>query len=281
MRNAKKEKFAGFVGVFIGLLVFLLIGESTYALEFPLREKYSDVPTIETASLKKTYDDSIIVDVRSVLEFDVIHMDGAKHIPLAELSKTNLNSLRKIYGDKPIVFYCNGITCSKSYKATRKVMKLGVKNVFSYDAGIENWAKAVPDKTYILGRKQNERTINVTLIPKNKFQAVSVSPKEFIQKSKTGLYHVIDIREDKQRKAAPIELRQTQQMPLAELLMNLEMGGDFPTKNILVLDNVGKQVRWLQYYLNKYRIKNYFFLKGGVRKWQEDGYNSQGEKSSS
>ncbi len=41
--------------------------------------------------------------------------------------------------------------------------------------------------------------------------------------------------------------------------------GAVPKEKVLVLDNVGKQVRWLQYYLEKEGVSNYSFLKGGVR----------------
>ncbi len=267
-------------GWFLLLALFVFqLAAPVFAEEFPLRGKYSDVPTISTDELAKIFTTSIVVDVRSFLEFDVIHMVGAKHIPLARLSIATLEKVRTLNGDKLMVFYCNGITCSKSYKATRKAMDLGFNNVRAYDAGIETWAKTVPDNTIILGIKQNPNRIKVQLIPKEEFLAVSIPPEEFIKKISTGNYFVVDVREDDQRKDAPIEVSGIESIPLTQFLFKLALGGKIPIKNILILDNVGKQTRWLQYHLKKHGLKDYFFLKGGVKKWQEDGFDLRGKKS--
>ena len=36
---------------------------------------------------------------------------------------------------------------------------------------------------------------------------------------------------------------------------------------LLVYDESGKQVRWLQYHLDEKGIKNYNFMKGGVKQY--------------
>lgn len=37
-------------------------------------------------------------------------------------------------------------------------------------------------------------------------------------------------------------------------------------KDLLIFDQVGKQVQWLEYYLMEYGYKNYWFLKDGATK---------------
>ena len=38
-------------------------------------------------------------------------------------------------------------------------------------------------------------------------------------------------------------------------------------KELLIYDEVGKQVRWLMYYLEDNNAPNYYFMKGGVREY--------------
>ena len=53
--------------------------------EFPSRKKYPSVTPISTQDLYNSYKagDTVVVDVRSKLEYDVIHINGASHIPLS------------------------------------------------------------------------------------------------------------------------------------------------------------------------------------------------------
>ena len=65
-----------------GLLLLampLLAAEEGY----PLRKKYPALQYITTADLKTQYDKAFIVDVRSKIEFDVIHINKAVHLPMA------------------------------------------------------------------------------------------------------------------------------------------------------------------------------------------------------
>ena len=39
-----------------------------------------------------------------------------------------------------------------------------------------------------------------------------------------------------------------------------------PDETLLLFDQVGKQIKWLQYYLEEYGYTNYMFLDGGATK---------------
>jgi rhodanese-related sulfurtransferase len=41
-------------------------------------------------------------------------------------------------------------------------------------------------------------------------------------------------------------------------------------KTLLVIDEVGKQSQWLQYYLEKYGYSNYFFLADGADHYTQE-----------
>ena len=79
---------------------------------------------------------------------------------------------------KTLVFYCNGTTCEKSYKAAVRAMQSGVKPVLVYDAGIFHWAEANPSKTDLLGKKMQSAN---QLISKADFSAHLLSPHDFYE----------------------------------------------------------------------------------------------------
>jgi len=94
--------------------------------------------------LYKTLKDVVVVDARSALEFETLRVSTAINIPVASKNfEADVAKLRAST-DKPIVFYCNGHTCMKSYIATKKALAANVADVHAFDAGIFYWAKAHP-----------------------------------------------------------------------------------------------------------------------------------------
>jgi len=68
-----------------GVLIVALLGITSLAFgadDFPLRPKYPDVKVMSTEALNADYDNTIIVDVRSTMEFDVAHVAKAVHVPV-------------------------------------------------------------------------------------------------------------------------------------------------------------------------------------------------------
>ena len=95
------------VAVFFVVLMFAVPG---MAIEYPGREdpKYQNVPYIEIEELYQDYLDGnvIIVDVRSELEYNTIHVDGSVHIPVGAGSfEAEVKILAKKNPGKKISFY--------------------------------------------------------------------------------------------------------------------------------------------------------------------------------
>lgn len=248
---------------FSTLLAVMAIGANAADKEYPHRPKYPDVQLYEVAQLTKDYDKVQIVDVRSKYEFDTLHIKGAANIPLNDSEYASaVNNLAKKSG-KPLVFYCNGKTCSKSYKGARQATRAGLKNVYSFDAGVFDWAKANPDKTVLLGKSPIKST---DLISKGALSARMLSPAEFEKRvNKGGNISVIDVRDRIQRdillfpfKEARISLNEEDKLTA---FMKKEAAAG---KTLMIYDKVGKQVRWLQYRLEALGIKKYYFMKGGA-----------------
>ena len=130
-----------------------LVLASFAAEEFPLRQKYPDEKYITTAELAAAATEAVVVDARDQCEFDVLHIEGAKLLGVEKMKEAGLAALREKTGSKKLVFYCNGILCEKSYKATLMARLWGFQNVFVYDAGIFDWAKNFPEKSLFFARR--------------------------------------------------------------------------------------------------------------------------------
>ena len=248
------------------------------AAEYPLRAEYPMVSPISTDELMKTYDKAIIIDARNEAEYDVVHIVGAKNILVGKMKEADLLQLRPKQDKKPLVFYCNGITCAKSYKAAKMAVEWGFASVRCYDDGIFAWAKANPNKTEFFGKVMDAAELHANLLSEDKFNRALIPPKEFQAKTKTGEYEVFDIRDPNERSETKFSLPKMKVMSFDTMVDLINKNSKaVPTSNILIVDNVGKQVRWLQYYLEKKGFKNYYFLQGGVRQWMKEGLGESGK----
>lgn len=248
-------------------LTTLLLAISSQAEEgYPHRTKYPHIPIISVEELKACGDSCLIIDVRSRLEYNVIHINDSKNYNMSKARfKQQIQQSRTSRPEVKIVFYCNGHSCAKSYKATQIAIDEGLKNVAAFDSGIFDWALAQPDRTTLLGITPADTT---KIIPKEEFKSRLVSYEHLVGVAKDPDTVIIDIREDFQREQIP-NIPNLKHISLNILQAKL-MSAAFKDKNIIFIDAVGKQVKWLQYYLNKFGYKNYRFLAKGVNGIPQD-----------
>lgn len=231
------------------------------AQEYPHRSSYPDVPVITTADLSKELNAYIVVDVRSPYEYQTLHVRNAVNIPITD--KKFFERAKLLHAEnqnKPLVFYCNGKTCKKSYDAVRLAKHAGVDKSMCFDAGILEWAKANPDRTVLLGRSPIKET---DLITAERFKLHTLAAKDF--ESNIGQNTlVLDIRDLAQRDIALFPFRE-ERAPLdqTEKLNGVIEKAKSQNKTLLVYDKAGHQIQWFQYYLEHKGLKNYYFLKGG------------------
>ena len=86
--------------------------------------------------------------------------------------------------------------------------------------------------------------------------------EEFKKKAASPNTVVVDIREPVQRDVIP-QIQGLRNIP-SDRMVDLINKGEFKDKQLLILDAVGKQVEWLQYYLEGKGYSNYLFLEKGV-----------------
>jgi rhodanese-related sulfurtransferase len=254
------------ISIFAVLLacLFFVTAASAASTEFPGRTTYPDVNIIELDALKKVLDSVVVVDVRSAYEYRTLRIKGATNIPVADNAFVDNIYRLRASTDKAIIFYCNGKTCMKSYKAAQKCALANIKDVRAYDAGIMDWAKAYPKDSQLLGKVLSNPKL---LISKAQFKKHLLSPDQFANKVSSGKNIVLDVRDSFQRDALAVfpgrerraYLDQTKK--LDRYIRRAKKQG----RTLLIYDAAGKQVRWLQYYLEYKRVPNYFFMKGGAR----------------
>ncbi len=263
----------------IGCWALPALAGAEEGVKFPLRAKYSELSPISTEDLIKVFSEAVIVDARNSAEYEVIHMTGAHNILVGKMKKADLLKLRDLDSDRPLVFYCNGTTCSKSYKAGKKADIWGFKNVYVYDAGIFNWAETQPENTEFFGKPMTHDSAQVDLITAMDFGTVCLEPAAFLAKAQEPGYQVFDLRDREERTEIPIKLPGIKKVTLDEFRSFLSKDKLIPQSKILVIDNVGKQVKWLQYYFNRFDRTDYYFLKGGVLAWNDAGYDGKGNQT--
>lgn len=94
----------------------------------------NSVTYIEAKDMLRKNSTGILLDVRSILEYNEYHLSGAICIPYYEVS----NKITNIIEDKNqlIIVYCQSGARSKSAISTLK--KMGYTNVYELDGGIDN-----------------------------------------------------------------------------------------------------------------------------------------------
>lgn len=78
---------------------------------------------------------ALVLDIRTREQFEAAHLNGARHIPAAEL-EAQTESLKK-YREKPIVVYCESGTLSPS--AIRRLADNGFTRAFGLRGGLAAW----------------------------------------------------------------------------------------------------------------------------------------------
>lgn len=254
--------------IILSVLLFGLFASSLHAKtdEFPGRVKFPKLPYMELEELHNKFDDVIVVDARSILEFETLRIKDALNIPVAgKTFEEKVLKLRKST-DKPIVFYCNGRKCMKSFIAVQKAIDAGVLNVYAYDAGIFEWTVAHPEQAILL----EQSPVNVAaLISKKNFKKRLLHPDTFSTKAADmgNQSMVLDVRDKYQRSGVGFFPGKERWVSLDDKkkLEKYLAKAKSSNKTLFIYDEVGKQVRWLQYALEKNGIKNYFFMDKGAR----------------
>ena len=94
------------------------------------------VPLIHENELRADFTDGefILLDTRSLKEYEISHIKGANFIDYEGFSPNMVSDIDK---DKPVVLYCS--VGYRSEKIGERLQELGYKNVFNLYGGIFDW----------------------------------------------------------------------------------------------------------------------------------------------
>ena len=122
------------------LLIGLAVGSGLTLLWPMLNRGAGGVPNITTTEAVVLMNRSkpLILDVRDEAEFAAGHIQGAKHIPVADLS-ARLKEIEK-YKDKPVMVNCQ--RGMRSAKACEILKANGFAQLHNLNGGLDAWIEA-------------------------------------------------------------------------------------------------------------------------------------------
>lgn len=240
---------------------------------FPGRAEFPGIPTMEIADLERQMDKVVIVDTRSSLEFETLQIKGAINLPIADKNfGDNIQALRA-KTSQPLVFYCNGRTCHKSYLAVKAAQQRNITNTFAYDAGIADWATIYPQHTVLLGKSPIDKH---DILPKSAFEQHLLDSDAFVQRAfdMGSKSLILDVRDKFQRAGAGIFATKERWVTLDDRTRLREVVEQAvkEKRTLFIYDEVGKQVEWVQYALVRAGLKDYYFLKHGAHAYFDKMY---------
>jgi rhodanese-related sulfurtransferase len=259
----------------------------TFASEdesFPKRPYYPQLSYIDTQSFSEGLKNQQfqVIDVRDATSYQALHVKDAKNIFIKSDSFDN-DILTLLKSSKlPIVVYCNGISCSKSYDASVKILDLVKKNklshiVYTYDSGIN--ALAYEHNELVLKNGKPVSSDN-PLIAINEIQKHTLAPADFekyLHETESDQFALLDIRENNEKIIFNLFMFQKdKKIPLTnrDKLIRFLNKVKQDKKTLMVYDLAGRQINGLYELLNITGIKKWHYLEGG-----EYGYSQYAMKS--
>jgi rhodanese-related sulfurtransferase len=116
------------------LLSISLLMTSSWAIAETITQ---ETVSPKQASVMKSENKAVIVDVREDDEWKEHHIPGAIHIPLAQLDK-RLQELN-VYKNSPIITQCKA--GGRSARAQQTLKTAGFSKVYNLEGGIQAWDK--------------------------------------------------------------------------------------------------------------------------------------------
>lgn len=246
---------------------------------YPNRKFYPQLSYISTEQMITAVKDEAynVIDARPVIGYQTLHIKGADNFSAGDKDFTEklLELINK--NNKPLVFYCGGLACLKSYKASDKAIRLLKKRkvkryVYTYDSGISTFAYASPDLVLKNGKEVSEEN---PLLDMEKLKKHAKNVEEFISmvgndSEKKNI--ILDIREYNQhilrkiftfKKEKKLTLLEPEKMIV--FLNKVKESG----KILMMYGSVEKQVESFYYLIKGIGIKKWYYLEGGEKAYSQ------------
>ena len=196
----------------------------------------------------------LLVHTLSRIEYQVQHIPGSINIPVDEIASSPKMPANK---DTGIIFFCNGLACPYSKRASEIAVGLGYRQVYWFRGGILEWRK------YLYDMVVDEELIKIN-IPK-------LSPDQFRVLAKNDVL-ILDVRPRWWRESAEksgVIVGTNMMIPLLDLDRHMDsLPKDRP---ILLADRLMRQSIHAGKFLKKNGYNIIGVLKGGSRRWISEG----------
>lgn len=268
--------------VLVFLLAVLLSGFGSAGAEmseeaidklFPNRKYYPGLNYIMTKQMVKDVSAGkyLVIDARPALGYNTLHIKEAINIHSGDTNFIEKFMKAIAKNDKPIVFYCGGLTCLKSYKASviaiDELRKKKInRDVYTYDEGISAFAYASPEWVLKNGKDISPENPILDVVKLKKHAKNAEDFTRLIDNDEDDQYIILDVREKKQKILRKIfmfkkEYKITVLEPekIIEFLNNVKQSD----KTLMVYGAVEKQIESIFQLIQTTGNKKWFYLEGG------------------
>ena len=92
---------------------------------------------------------AVIIDARDEVFFDMGHIPGAINFPLPTFEGKFQQLLPQVSSSDIVIIYCARESCTDSQKLAELLLNKGIKNLYVYKAGFEDWEQKekIPQNT--------------------------------------------------------------------------------------------------------------------------------------
>lgn len=236
--------------------------QSVLANDYPGRVAFPEQDVIELDELYDNREAMIIIDTRTDFEYNVIHIKGSVHVNFE--ADDYIDQLKAIRAKdrRKMVFYCNGLTCTKAFRAHDAAIKGGIRNTATFDAGVFTWARTYPDEAVLMGKSPIDPD---KLLTREALAQRMLDANNFSERVGDNSL-VLDVRDESQREATRLYPLHQRNVTLDDpALADSIKAAAGEGKTVLIYDYTGQQVRWVQYLLESLGVSDYYFLQGGFR----------------
>ncbi len=201
---------------------------------------------------------TLLIHALSEIEYELQHIPESINIPVTEMYHTDKLPEDK---NKRLIFYCMGAKCSYSERACQAAVDMGYTQVYWFRGGIPEWRRF----NYSIKNNPSLNQVNVE----------KLSPAKVSELIQTQAVFILDVR-PLWWKVIPKVLSNSHFMPLVTLQYDYKQ---LPkNKPILVVDGYMKQSPSAARFLigKGYQVAG--VLKGGIRRWDKEGYPTDEHK---
>lgn len=130
------------------LVIFPAIFVALFAAGIQAEEKpdspveVAGATSVDVTAAKKLFDDgALFIDVRKDSDWEAGRIPGAVHLNIKS-ALTEESLAEEVDKTEKVVFYCNGVKCLRSSKATKMALDWGYENVYYFRLGFPAWKES-------------------------------------------------------------------------------------------------------------------------------------------